>query len=97
MGYDFYQHYNVPVRTEVEFYDVELQTPVIHWIHGILRWGMWSGRHTEQAQCEYPDGEHVYDFRNSSAFTPWVSVGLGYAEYIIRRHILIPPGMNLAR
>ena len=37
----------------------ELQTPIIHWIHGILDGGWWSGRHTEQAQCEYPDGEYV--------------------------------------
>ncbi len=47
VGYDFYQHYNVPVRTEVEFYGrgaVELQTPVIHWIHGVLRWGMVVGK-----------------------------------------------------
>lgn len=44
VGYDFYQHYNVPVRTEVEFYTAELQTPIIHWIHGILRWGMVVGK-----------------------------------------------------
>lgn len=44
VGYDFYQHYNVPVRTEVEFMAAELQTPIIHWIHGILRWGMVVGK-----------------------------------------------------
>lgn len=44
VGYDFYQHYNVPVRTEVEFYGRGLQTPIIHWIHGILRWGMVVGK-----------------------------------------------------
>lgn len=45
VGYDFYQHYNVPVRTEVEFYgEAGLQTPIIHWIHGILRWGMVVGK-----------------------------------------------------
>lgn len=60
VGYDFYQHYNVPVRTEVEFYGrgaADSRYTLDTWRFSDGGW--WSGRHTKQTQCEYPDGEHV--------------------------------------
>ena len=85
IGYDFYQHYNVPLRTEVEFYGrgnaSSRYVPVP--INGA----------EEPEQPGTPDDtlqnklgvntlmvNAYYDFRNSSAFTPWVSAGLGYAR-----------------
>lgn len=60
VGYDFYQHYNVPVRTEVEFYETRsCRLPLYTGYMAFSDGGWWSGRHTEQAQCEYPDGEYV--------------------------------------
>ncbi len=41
----------------------------------------WSGRHTRTGlSVNTLMVNTYYDFRNSSAFTPWVSVGLGYAR-----------------
>ncbi len=53
VGYDFYQHYNVPVRTEVEFYGrgaVEpwsCRLPLYTGYMAFSDGGWWSGRHTK--------------------------------------------------
>lgn len=81
VGYDFYQHYNVPVRTEVEFYGrgaADSHYTLDTW-HSPMGDG---GREDTQNRLSVNTlmVNTYYDFRNSSAFTPWVSVGLGYAR-----------------
>lgn len=81
VGYDFYQHYNVPVRTEVEFYGrgaADSRYTLDTW-HSPMGDG---GREDTQNRLSVNTlmVNTYYDFRNSSAFTPWVSVGLGYAR-----------------
>ena len=81
VGYDFYQHYNVPVRTEVEFYgrgSANSRYPLDTWESPFGD----SGREDTQNRLSVNTlmVNTYYDFRNSSAFTPWVSAGLGYAR-----------------
>ncbi|EFC9748455.1 TPA: outer membrane protein [Escherichia coli] len=81
VGYDFYQHYNVPVRTEVEFYGrgaADSHYTLDTW-HSPMGNG---GREDTQNRLSVNTlmVNTYYDFRNSSAFTPWVSAGLGYAR-----------------
>ncbi|EPB6544321.1 outer membrane protein [Escherichia coli] len=80
VGYDFYQHYNVPVRTEVEFYgrgNAESKYRLNYWESA-------GGAEFDDAQNKLSVNTLMlnayYDFRNSSAFTPWISVGMGYAR-----------------
>lgn len=80
VGYDFYQHYNVPVRTEVEFYgrgNAESKYRLSYWESA-------GGAEFDDAQNKLSVNTLMlnayYDFRNSSAFTPWISAGLGYAR-----------------
>ncbi|MBA8345916.1 porin family protein [Escherichia coli] len=80
VGYDFYQHYNVPVRTEVEFYgrgNAESK-------YRLSYWESVGGAEFDDAQNKLSVNTLMlnayYDFRNSSAFTPWISAGLGYAR-----------------
>lgn len=81
VGYDFYQHYNVPVRTEVEFYGrgaADSRYTLDTWHSPIVG----GGREDTQNRLSVNTlmVNTYYDFRNSCAFTPWVSVGLGYAR-----------------
>ncbi|EOC7102996.1 invasion outer membrane protein Tia [Escherichia coli] len=81
VGYDFYQHYNVPVRTEVEFYGrgaADSRYTLDTWYSPMVG----GGREDTQNRLSVNTlmVNTYYDFRNSSAFTPWVSVGLGYAR-----------------
>ncbi|HHY7205413.1 TPA: outer membrane protein, partial [Escherichia coli] len=79
VGYDFYQHYNVPVRTEVEFYGrgaADSRYTLDTWYSPMVG----GGREDTQNRLSVMNLNTYYDFRNSSAFTPWVSVGLGYAR-----------------
>ncbi|EEZ9013156.1 porin family protein [Escherichia coli] len=81
VGYDFYQHYNVPVRTEVEFYgrgSANSRYTLDTWESPSGD----SGREDTQNRISVNTlmVNTYYDFRNSSAFTPWVSAGLGYAR-----------------
>ncbi len=81
VGYDFYQHYNVPVRTEVEFYErgaADSHYTLDTW-HSPMGDG---GREDTQNKLSVNTLmlNAYYDFRNSSAFTPWISAGLGYAR-----------------
>ncbi|MCV5625713.1 porin family protein, partial [Escherichia coli] len=77
---DFYQHYNVPVRTEVEFYgrgNAESKYRLSYWESA-------GGAEFDDAQNKLSVNTLMlnayYDFRNSSAFTPWISAGRGYAR-----------------
>ena len=79
-GIRFYQHYNVPVRTEVEFYgrgNAESKYRLSYWESA-------GGAEFDDAQNKLSVNTLMlnayYDFRNSSAFTPWISAGLGYAR-----------------
>ncbi|MCN5699959.1 porin family protein, partial [Escherichia coli] len=81
VGYDFYQHYNVPVRTEVEFYGrgaADSRYTLDTWRSPMGD----GGREDTQNRLSVNTlmMNTYYDFRNSSAFTPWVSVGMGYAR-----------------
>lgn len=80
VGYDFYQHYNVPVRTEVEFMPRSCRLPLYT---GYMAFSDGDGGREDTQNRLSVNTLMVntyYDFRNSSAFTPWVSVGLGYAR-----------------
>ncbi|HAP0139127.1 TPA: porin family protein [Escherichia coli] len=81
VGYDFYQLYNVPVRTEVEFYGRGAAD-------SRYTLDTWSTQRGDGGREDTQNRLSVntlmvntyYDFRNNSAFTPWVSAGLGYAR-----------------
>ncbi|EGF6976584.1 porin family protein, partial [Escherichia coli] len=80
VGYDFYQHYNVPVRTEVEFYargkaDSKYNVDKDSWSGGY-----WRDDLKNEVSVNTLMLNAYYDFRNDSAFTPWVSAGIGYAR-----------------
>ncbi|GDO95258.1 outer membrane protein [Escherichia coli] len=79
VGYDFYPHYNVPVRTEVEFYGRG---------NAVSEFNLTDDKTVNRSREDVRNKVSLntlmvnayYDFRNSSAFTPWVSAGLGYAR-----------------
>ena len=86
-GYDFYPQFSIPVRTELEFYARGKADSKYN-----LDKESWSGLR-QPAKLVVDLGRvdgvaHVmsfmlnayYDFRNDSAFTPWVSAGIGYAR-----------------
>ncbi|WP_449266845.1 outer membrane protein [Escherichia coli] len=82
VGYDFYQHYNVPVRTEVEFYgrgSANSRYPLDTW-ESPSGDNAWKEDTQNRLSVNTLMVNTYYDFRNSSAFTPWVSAGLGYAR-----------------
>ncbi|EEX2838565.1 porin family protein [Escherichia coli] len=75
-GYDFYPQFSIPVRTELEFYargnaDTKYNLYKDDWSRGDLK---------NEVSVNTLMLNAYYDFRNDSAFTPWVSAGIGYAR-----------------
>ncbi|EFN7266908.1 porin family protein [Escherichia coli] len=75
-GYDFYPQLSIPVRTELEFYargkaDTTYNLYKDHAGHSDLK---------NEVSVNSLMLNAYYDFRNDSAFTPWVSAGIGYAR-----------------
>ncbi|HAX7272429.1 TPA: porin family protein [Escherichia coli] len=79
-GYDFYPQFSIPVRTELEFYargkaDSKYNVDKDSWSGGY-----WRDDLKNEVSVNTLMLNAYYDFRNSSAFTPWISAGLGYAR-----------------
>lgn len=75
-GYDFYPQFSIPVRTELEFYargkaDTEYNLFKDDWVRADMK---------NEVSVNSLMLNAYYDFRNDSAFTPWVSAGIGYAR-----------------
>ncbi|EFC1216815.1 porin family protein [Escherichia coli] len=75
-GYNFYPQFSIPVRTELEFYargnaDTKYNLYKDDWSRGDLK---------NEVSVNTLMLNAYYDFRNDSAFTPWVSAGIGYAR-----------------
>ncbi|MBC0790384.1 porin family protein, partial [Escherichia coli] len=75
-GYDFYPQFSIPVRTELEFYargkaDSKYNLDKDDWSRDDLK---------NEVSVNTLMLNAYYDFRNDSAFTPWVSAGIGYAR-----------------
>ncbi|EEV8637060.1 porin family protein, partial [Escherichia coli] len=75
-GYNFYPQFSLPVRTELEFYargnaDTKYNLYKDDWSRGDLK---------NEVSVNTLMLNAYYDFRNDSAFTPWVSAGIGYAR-----------------
>lgn len=85
IGYDFYQEYNLPIRTE---FDVVMRGKaashynLITDMSGSPRTGGYLA--SEDAKNEVKLNTFMintyYDFKNSSAFTPYISLGFGLAK-----------------
>ncbi|HAL7208613.1 TPA: outer membrane beta-barrel protein, partial [Escherichia coli] len=78
-GYDFYPQFSIPVRTELEFYargkaDSKYNVDKDSWSGGY-----WRDDLKNEVSVNTLMLNAYYDFRNDSAFTPWVSAGIGYA------------------
>ncbi|MGS8221043.1 outer membrane protein, partial [Escherichia coli] len=79
-GYDFYPQFSIPVRTELEFYargkaDSKYNLDKESWSGGY-----WRDDLKNEVSVNTLMLNAYYDFRNDSAFTPWVSTGIGYAR-----------------
>ncbi|HDY2938059.1 TPA: porin family protein, partial [Escherichia coli] len=75
-GYDLHPQFSIPVRTELEFYargkaDTTYNLYKDHAGHSDLK---------NEVSVNSLMLNAYYDFRNDSAFTPWVSAGIGYAR-----------------
>ena len=77
-GYDFYPQFSIPVRAELEFYARgNADTKYNIEKHPA---GYWRDDLKNEVSANTLMLNAYYDFRNDSAFTPWVSVGIGYAR-----------------
>lgn len=79
-GYDFYPQFSIPVRTELEFYargkaDSKYNVDKDSWSGGY-----WRDDLKNEVSVNTLMLNTYYDFRNDSAFTPWISAGIGYAR-----------------
>ncbi|WP_434801811.1 outer membrane protein, partial [Escherichia coli] len=79
-GYNFYPQFSIPVRTELEFYargkaDSKYNVDKDSWSGGY-----WRDDLKNEVSVNTLMLNAYYDFRNDSAFTPWVSAGIGYAR-----------------
>ncbi|HCP3528829.1 TPA: porin family protein [Escherichia coli] len=79
-GYDFYPQFSIPVRTELEFYargkaDSKYNVDKDSWSGGY-----WRDDLKNEVSVNTLMLNAYYDFRNDSAFTPWISAGIGYAR-----------------
>lgn len=81
VGYDFYPQFSIPVRTELEFYargkaDSKYNVDKDSWSGGY-----WRDDLKNEVSVNTLMLNAYYDFRNDSAFTPWVSAGLATPEF----------------
>lgn len=84
LGYDFYSQFGVPVRAEVEY--ALRGNSEKSWNYDVLGVkGAWN------ASTLFLN--LYYDFRNSTAFTPYVGAGLGMA-FNYANYTLSAPGYN---
>lgn len=84
-GYDFYPQFSIPVRTELEFYargkaDTKYNLYKDDWSHDDLK---------SEVSVNTLMLNAYYDFRNDSAFTPWVSAGLATPEFIRKQLVSV--------
>ncbi len=78
-GYDFYPQFSIPVRTELEFYARGKADS--KYVDKDSRSGGYSRNDLKnEVSVNTLMLNAYYDFRNDSAFTPWVSAGIGYAR-----------------
>lgn len=77
-GYDFYPQFSIPVRTELEFYARGKADSKYNIDKGKGIWsdGYWRDDIKNEVSLNTLMLNAYYDFRNDSAFTPWVSAGL---------------------
>lgn len=89
-GYDFYPQFSIPVRTELEFYargkaDSKYNLDKESWSGGY-----WRDDLKNEVSVNTLMLNAYYDFRNDSAFTPWVSAGLATPEFIRKQPVSAP-------
>lgn len=89
-GYDFYPQFSIPVRTELEFYargkaDSKYNVDKDSWSGGY-----WRDDLKNEVSVNTLMLNAYYDFRNDSAFTPWVSAGIGYARIHQKQPVSVP-------
>lgn len=74
LGYDFFENFNIPIRTELDFTNREKAD------YSYSESSFFS-TNTIKNQIELNTLmlNVYYDFKNESAFTPYLSAGLGYA------------------
>lgn len=95
-GYDFYPQFSIPVRTELEFYARGKADSKYNIDKGKGSWsdGYWRDDLKNEVSLNTLMLNAYYDFRNDSAFTPWVSAGIGYARFI-RKQPVSAPGLRI--
>jgi len=82
IGYDFYKQNRTPVRAELEYAVFSNVSGKRSWHEAYEEGGFdieenWSAKQKLQVQTLFVNA--YYDFRNDTAFTPWVGAGLGMA------------------
>ena len=79
-GYDFYPQFSIPVRTELAFYVRGKAGSKYNADQDSWSGGYWRDDLKNEVSVNTLMLNAYYDFRNDSAFTPWVSAGIGYAR-----------------
>lgn len=90
VGYDFYQQFNFPLRVEVELAlrgnsRTNWNSPEVYWAGDLEDGSGWQEDFAEGASVDMTFNSTTllanfyYDFRNSTAFTPYVGAGIGVA------------------
>jgi opacity protein-like surface antigen len=95
LGYDFYPFYQNPLRLELEFagrgkvsHDFSPGSSVdVVPVAGQLRRGGWAQQHVETTVYSI-FANTFYDFRNDTAFTPYLGAGIGgaYIKGRLKQH-----------
>lgn len=97
LGYDFSNQFDIPVRAELEFMARDKANSTYN-IRDRVRNGVHQTRDIKnQIKLNTLMVNGYYDIKNSSDFTPYISVGLGYAavDFKTTRADAYTPGLSL--
>lgn len=75
LGYDFFDNFNIPIRTELDF----TNRAKADYNFSVTDNPIYTSIIKNQIELSTLMLNVYYDFKNESAFTPYLSAGLGYA------------------
>ncbi len=80
LGYDFSSEFDLPIRAELDFTARGKASSKYNLEKEINEYGSYTNDAKNQIKLNTLMVNAYYDFKNESSFTPYVSVGLGYAS-----------------
>ncbi|EKT61860.1 outer membrane protein [Providencia burhodogranariea] len=80
LGYDFYEQFNLPIRTELDIMMRGKASANNNFGREFGAWGHDSDDTKNEVTLNTFMLNSFYDFRNESAFTPYISAGIGLAS-----------------